>query len=473
MVYRNLVGVLVAVGILAWTELGEALAGGTLRIGRNEDSTTMDPIKTAQGVDVLVIYNIHASLVRSSRDGNDIIADLAESWTVSDDKLTFTFKLREAKFSDGSPVTAEDAVFSLARLRDHEESVYRELFQVIESLVAVDDKTLRIRLKEPSAPFLSTIAMYAASILPKAKVASLGDDFAAIPVGAGVYRIADWRRGELLALEPNEHHYAAPISKVDRVEWQVVPDDTARMLKVMAGELDAAIMIPFAMLPLAEGQDDIQVHLDPSTREDHILLNHENEWLRKKPIRQAINMALDLETITQLATFGRGAVANSLMPAGTLYHNPDNKTYAFDPEKATSIIRKEGATGASFVYVVPAGNVTRQNIATMVQFMLEQVGLVVVIKEVDPSENWSTLVKGDYDMAAVYWIYDMLDPDGKDHIQCLRRRQSQLFHALQQSAGDDPGKPGPGRNGRRKAARALLPDPSPGEGGRPLGRPLL
>jgi peptide/nickel transport system substrate-binding protein len=413
MFFRNLVFAFAAVVLLVAADLGAALAGGTLKIGRGEDSTTMDPIKTTQNVDIWVINNVHAFLVRSNREGNDIEADLAESWTVSDDKLTFTFKLRDAKFSDGSPVTAEDAVFSLTRLRDNEESTQRSLFQVMESIEAIDDKTVQIRLTDPSAAFLSTLAMYAASILPQAAVESMGDDFGTSPVSAGVYRVAEWRRGELLALEPNEHHYSAPISQVDRVEWQVVPDDNTRVLKVQAGELDAAIMIPFALLPVVEKDANIQIHLDASTREDHLLLNQENEWLAKKSIRQAINMALNLDAIVQVVTFGRGTVANSLIPAGTLYYNPDNKNHPYDPEKAKAIIEAEGATGASFDFVVGAGNKSREQTAVIVQQQLKQIGLDVAIKKIDSGQVWSAFVDGNYDMAPAYWTYDILDPDQK------------------------------------------------------------
>lgn len=400
--------------LMAAAALGSAdLHADTLRIGRSEDSTTMDPIKTTQNVDIWLINNIHAFLVRSNREGNDIEADLAESWTVSDDKLTFTFALRAAKFSDGSAVTANDAVFSLTRLRDHEESTQKSLFQVMDKVEAVDDRTLKITLKQPSAAFLSTLAMYSASILPQAAVESMGDKFGTSPVGAGIYRVAEWRRGEMLAMEPNEHYYGGDVSKVERVEWRVVPDDNTRVLQVQAGELEAAILIPFALLQSLETDPNINVHLDPSTREDHLLLNHDNKWLGNLNVRKAINMALNMDAIVQVVTFGKGQVANSLMPAGTLYYNPDNKNHPYDPAKAKEIIEQEGATGASFDFVIGAGNKIREQTGVIVQQQLKQVGLDVNIRKIDPGQVWSAFVDGDYDIAPAYWTYDILDPDQK------------------------------------------------------------
>ena len=406
------VALLLAMALTAFGWL-DAHAGGVLKIGRNEDSTTMDSIKTTQNVDIWVINNVHAFLVRSNREGNDIEPDLASSWTVSDDKLTFTFKLRKATFSDGSPVTVNDAVFSLTRLRDDEQSTQRSLFQVMETIEAVDEQTLRIKLKEPSAAFLSTLAMYASSIVPEKAVKEMGDKFGTSPVSAGVYTVVEWRRGELLALEPNEHYYGGKVSKVDRVEWHVLPDDNTRVLKVQAGEIDAAIMIPFSLLPSLKGDARVNVHLDASTREDHLLLNHTNKWLGNKQVRQAINMGINMDSIIQVVNFGIGKPANSLIPEGTLHYNPDNKNWPFDPEKAKKMIEAAGATGATFDFVIAAGNKGAEQLGVVVQQQLSNIGLKINLKKIDPGQRWSTFVDGGYDIAPAYWTYDILDPDQK------------------------------------------------------------
>lgn len=399
-------------GLLVFTSLA-AFAEGTLRIGRDSDSNTMDAIKTTQNVDIWVINNVHAFLVRSNREGNDIEPDLAESWTVSDDNLAYTFKIRDAKFSDGTSVTLDDVVFSLERLRDHPESTQSSLFQVMERIEAADDHTLVITLAEPSAAFLSTLAMYASSIVPKAAVESMGDDFGTSPVSAGRFKVAQWRRGEVLVLEPNEHYYGSEGSQVDRVEFQVVPDDNTRMLKVQAGELDVAMGLPFSMLPQLEADSNVQVHLDPSTREDHLLLNHTNEVLAIKEVRQAINMGINMDAIIQVVNFGIGEPANSLIPAGTLYHNPDNMNWPYDPEKAKAMIEAAGATGATLQYVISAGSASGEQQGIVVQQQLAQIGLSIELKKVDPGQVWTAFVDGEYDIAPAYWTYDILDPDQK------------------------------------------------------------
>ena len=144
-----------------------AEAAGVLTIGRREDSTTFDPIKTAQNIDNWVFSNVYDVLIRVDKTGTKLEPGLAESWTTSDDGLTYTFKIRDAKFSDGSPLTAEDAAYSLLRIRDDAASLWSDSYKVIDTAVATDAHTLTIKLKNPSAPFLSTLALPNASVISK------------------------------------------------------------------------------------------------------------------------------------------------------------------------------------------------------------------------------------------------------------------------------------------------------------------
>lgn len=390
-----------------------AHAAGVLRIGTNQDSTTFDPIKTILNADIWVMNNMHGLLVRANREANEIIPDLAESWEISDDGLEYTFHLREAKFSDGSPVTAQDAVFSLTRMRDNPESVQSAMYQIMADVSASDDRTVVIRLTEPSAPFLATLAMFSAAILPEKAVTELGEEFGTKPVGAGAFRLKEWRRGEVVKLERNEHYWEEGLPKLDGVEWHQVPDDNTRILKVQAGELDAAIFIPFNRIPEFENDPNIKVHLDPSTREDHLLLNHENEWLANKNVRKALNMAIDIQSIVDVVTFGYGTPANSYIPAGALYYNPDNPNYPYDPEKARAMLEAEGAAGMPLSVIVDAGSEVEEQIGIMLKDQLGKAGVDLEIRKVDPGQIWDLYVAGDYETSIAYWTNDIIDPDQK------------------------------------------------------------
>jgi peptide/nickel transport system substrate-binding protein len=390
-----------------------AQAAGVLRIGTNQDCTTFDPIKTIENRDIWVMNNMHGLLVRANREANEIVPDLAESWQISDDGLEYTFHLREAKFSDGSPVTAQDAVFSLIRMRDDPESVQSAMYQIMADISAPDDRTVLIKLAEPSAPFLATLAMFSAAILPEKAVTKLGEHFGTQPVGAGAFRLKEWRRGEVVKLQRNEHYWDEGLPKLDGVEWHVVVDDNTRILKVQAGELDAAIFIPFNRVADLDADPEIDVHLDPSTREDHLLLNHETKWLANKNIRKALNMAVDVQSIVDVVTFGYGTPANSYVPAGALYYNPDNPNYQYDPNKAKTMLEAEGATEMSLNIIIGAGDAVEEQIGVMLKDQLAKVGVDLEIRKVDPGQTWDMYVAGEYDTAIAYWTNDIIDPDQK------------------------------------------------------------
>lgn len=388
-------------------------AAGVLTIGRNEDSTTFDPIKSAQNVDNWVFSNVFDVLVRVDAKGTKLVPGLAESWTVSDDGLTYTFKLRDAKFSDGSPVTAGDAAFSLTRIRDDKGSLWSDSFKIIDTATAADDRTLVVKLKSKSVPFISMMALPNASVLPKKVVEADPDAFAEKPVGSGAFTVAEWRRGDRIILKKNPTYWDAGHVSLDGVEWIVIPDDNTRMLNVQAGQIDVAITVPFSRVAEMKSNPDLTVGMDPSTREDHVLINHEHGALAKKEVREALDLAIDKKAIVEAATFGLGEVANSYIPKGALYHYADNLQRPYDPEKAKQMLKAAGAEGLTLNYIVNAGKETDEQIAVLIQQQLAKAGVTAKLQKVDPSQSWDMLVAGDYDISLAYWTNDILDPDQK------------------------------------------------------------
>lgn len=267
-----------------------AEAAGVLTIGRREDSTTFDPIKTAQNIDNWVFSNVYDVLIRVDKTGTKLEPGLAESWTISDDGLTYTLTIRDTKFSDGSPLTAEDAAYSLLRIRDDPASLWSDSYKVIETVVATDAHTLTIKLRNPSAPFLSTLALPNASVISKKGMESLGPDaYGEKPIASGAFVVDEWRRGDRVILKKNPNFWEADRVKLDGVEWISVPDDNTRMLNVQAGELDAAIFVPFSRVEELKKDPNLNVDIDASTREDHLLINHAHaRSARRKSARRWI-----------------------------------------------------------------------------------------------------------------------------------------------------------------------------------------
>ncbi|AJC83636.1 oligopeptide ABC transporter substrate-binding protein (plasmid) [Rhizobium etli bv. phaseoli str. IE4803] len=389
-------------------------AAGVLTIGRREDSTTFDPIKTAQNIDNWVFSNVYDVLIRVDKTGTKLEPGLAESWTASDDGLTYTFKIRDTKFSDGSPLTAEDAAYSLLRIRDDPASLWSDSYKVIDTAVATDAHTLTIKLKNPSAPFLSTLALPNASVISKKGMESLGADaYGEKPIASGAFVIEEWRRGDRVILKRNPNFWQADRVKLDGVEWISVPDDNTRMLNVQAGELDAAIFVPFSRVEELKKDPNLNVAIDASTREDHLLINHAHGALAKKEVRQALDLAIDKKAIVDTVTFGQGTVANSYIPKGALYYYADNLQRPYDPAKAKELLAAAGASDLTLNYLVRAGDEVDEQTAVLVQQQLQKAGITANLQKVDPSQEWDMLVAGEYDISVNYWTNDILDPDQK------------------------------------------------------------
>ncbi|WP_374380831.1 ABC transporter substrate-binding protein [Dongia sp.] len=405
-----------AASVFALLTVGTSIASAdsVLTIGRREDGTTFDPIKTTQNVDFWVFSNVFDVLVRVDKTGTKLEPGIAESWEISPDGLVYTFKIRDEKFSDGSPVTAKDAAFSLTRIRDNPGSLWADSYKVIKTAEAKDDRTLVVTLNQPAAPFLASLAMPGASILSEKWVTEKGEDaLTDQPLGSGAFELVEWKRGEKVVLKKNPNFWEKDRVKLDGVEWISVPDDNTRMLKVQAGELDAAIFVPFSRIAELQKDSNLEVHLDPSTREDHLLINQRNETLAKIPVRQALDMAIDKKAIVDTATFGFGEVANSYVPKGALYHNDNNLLRAYDPEGAKKLLAEAGVSDLNLNFIVDTGDEVQEQTAILIQEQLAKAGVTVNINKVDPSSSWDMEVNGEYDLAINYWTNDVIDPDQK------------------------------------------------------------
>jgi peptide/nickel transport system substrate-binding protein len=407
-----------------------ALAGGTLKIAREQDNTTFDPILTIQNADIWVMDNMNAGLVRVTKDGLGLEPDLAKEWAISDDAKTYTFKLRDGiKFGDGSRVTASDVKFSLERLRDRQDSVMASMYGIVAAIETPDDATVVIHLNEPSAPFLSTLAMFAASVVPEKAVKAEGENFGTKPVGAGAFKLDEWRRGDRVILVRNHDYWEDSRVKLDGVEWVYIPNDNTRMLKLQAGEVDAAIFVPFNQIDTLQKNPDIQVHLDPSSREDHLLINHAHEPLGDVQVRRAICMAIDRQAIVKTVLFGHGQVANSFIPAGALYHNNDNPTCPYDPDAAGKLLAQAGVgDDLNLKFLIAAGNSIDEQTAVLIKDMLGKVGIATDIVKEEQGQEWDSTVAGDYDLSLNYWTNDIIDPDEKATFSLYGKDENRSYY---------------------------------------------
>lgn len=387
----------------------EAQRGGTLRIATPYTVSTLDPIKSVAAGDIEVLGQLYSRLTRRTPDGADVLPGLAEEWETSDDELTWTFTLREAAFSDGSPITADDVVFSYLRLRDQKDSAYGGAFQVIDDIEALDETTVRFTLKGPAAPFLGSTEQFNAGIVPKAVVEELGDDeFGRAPVTSGAWGVVDWKPNDRLILEANEHYWREGLPYLDGVEIIEVLNDNTRVSMLEAGEADVARDVPWARIEEFKSREDMIVPLDASSVIYVVLLNHEDPLLADEQVREALAMAIDREGITNAVTFGNATPANSLIPNTVDYYDPNVQPPAYDPEQARTMIEQAGATGAKLELLTTDVD---DPATQLVQDQLKDVGIDAVIRQTDVGGWWDSVVNANYGASVTWWYNEVPDPD--------------------------------------------------------------
>lgn len=389
-----------------------AHAGETLRFASNFETFTLDPIKTAYGGDIMVVGQLFDRLLRVSEDGSEIMPGLAESWDISDDGLTYTFHLRDAQFSDGSPVTAEDVVFSLERWRDSPDSAFPGPITVMESAEAIDDKTVVVTLAAPAAGFLTFIEMYNGGIVSKAAVEAKGEEeFAKDPVGAGPFRLKEWEPGSHLVLEKNPNYWDQSFPDIDAIEWRYVPDDSTRVAMFQAGEVDVITDVPMAKVDELRGQG-LRVPLEPSTSIYILIPNHGAAPFDDVAVRQAVAHAIDIQEVTKGVTLGNGIPANSTLPMALNFYDADLPPVERDVARAKELLQQAGQESLTIDLMASAGSALEEQIAVIVQSQLAEAGINVTIDKVDPGQLWDRLVAGDYEMTTAWWYNETLDPDG-------------------------------------------------------------
>lgn len=396
----------------AASAVGEPVTGGTLRLGTAGAAVTLDPIKSVAAADIVVLGQLYSRLTRRSLDGEEVLPGLAESWESSDDGVTWTFNLREAAFSDGSPVTGEDVVFSYLRLRDQKDSAYGGAYQVIKDIKALDERTVRFTLDGPAAPFLGSTEQFNAGIVPKAVVEKLGDErFSKEPVTSGAWQVAEWAQGDRLSLERNPNYWREGMPYLDGIELTTVSKDTTRVSKLEAGEADVVDGVPWAKIEEFLQGGQYQVPLEPSSVIYIVLINHEDPNLSNPDVRRAMAMAIDREGITQAVTFGHATPANSLIPNTVEYYDPNVAPPAFAPEEARALLETAGATGTPVKFMVGTGDSEGAQATQLMQDQLNSVGFEVSIEEVDTNTWWDKLVGADYGATFNWWYNEVPDPD--------------------------------------------------------------
>src|ERR671922_1977382 len=308
-------------------------------------STYLDPAETTGiATPFVFLYAIHDALVKPL-PGNNMAPCLAESWTESDDGLTYEFQLREGlTFHNGDPFTAEDVRFSFLRYKGTSAKLLRERVKAVE---VIDAQRVRFVLHDPWPDFLTfyaTPATGAAWIVPKTYLERVGEDgYKRHPVGLGPYRFGRFDPGVELVLEANERYWRKTPS-IKRITFKGVPERPTRLAMLKTGEADIAYLMI--------GDEATAVKGDPKLRLASVIppavwyLEFPEQWDAKSPwhdrrVRLAANLAIDKQAINEVERLGFGRPTGSIIPR-TLEFALPLEPFPYDPAQARRLLAAAG-----------------------------------------------------------------------------------------------------------------------------------
>ena len=219
--------------------MGEPVMGGSLSMSlADDDVLSFDPVPVFDNMSIWTMLLIYDQLIRVGPDGTSLEPGLATEWSASEDGLTYTFTLRETTFHDGTPCTAEDAAFCLNRVAFEEGSPWAFIFSAVESVEAPAVDSVVVRLNSVWVPFEADMALFGASVYPRAAFEAQGDELWQAPIGTGPFTFESWDKGAQIVLRKNPAYWDQPKSYLDEVVFKVLTDANARMLQFQGGELD-------------------------------------------------------------------------------------------------------------------------------------------------------------------------------------------------------------------------------------------
>ncbi|WP_193335803.1 ABC transporter substrate-binding protein [Devosia beringensis] len=409
----------------------EEKQGGSMIVTYKDDVATLDPAIGYDWQNWSMIKSLFDSLMDYEPGTSTLTTDLAESYTISDDGLTYTFKLRPGvKFHNGREMTAEDVKYSLDRVTDPAtqspgagffasiagyDAVTDGSATGLSGVAVVDPLTVEITLSRPDATFLHVVALNFSSIVPKEAVDEFGADFGKHPVGTGAYSLTEWTLGQRLVFARNADYWKAGIPKMDEIVFEIGQEPTVALLRLQNGEVDILGdgIPPAQFLEVKDNPDYADMIIEGGQLQTgYITLNVTTPPFDNLEVRKAVNMAINKDRIVRIIN-NRAVIANQPLPPSMPGYTEGYEGIAYDVEGAKALLAEagfpDGFTTELYVYNVDPN----PRIAQAIQQDLAAIGVTVELLSLAQANVIEAGGAGTAPMiwsGGMAWIADFPDP---------------------------------------------------------------
>jgi peptide/nickel transport system substrate-binding protein len=397
----------------------ENAANDTFTFAQGADPRGLDPARVDDLESGKVIVNIYEGLTKYAADSTKVEPCLAESWEISEDGLSYTFKLRQGvKFHDGSDFNADAVKFNIDRQlppKADDNMPYASFtFGTVKDVQVVDPYTVKINLTQKNTAFLANLAMGPAApiVSPTALEASGNNSVMDNPVGTGPYKFVKWNKGENVVLVRNDEYWGEK-AKIKNVVFRIIADNSARVLALNNGEVDMIDGIDATVVDkIKEGGNEL--YEAPGMNVNYMAFNTTTDMFKDAEARKAVAQAVNVDELVTSLYQGYSEKATTILPTFMPGYDPSVQQVSYDAEAAKAGLEKAGIKKIHMITYSnprPYNAATGAALAAAIQGYLQKVGVEATIDTFDWTTYKDKVKAGDYDIAFYGWIGDNGDPD--------------------------------------------------------------
>ena len=403
------------IGAVVLASVASAQAGGTLRIGMQDDPDALDPARGGTFAGRIVFASLCDKLVDLTPDLK-FAPQLATDWSWSADGKALTLTLRDGvKFQDGEPFNADAVRVNIERYRSAPESNRKGELRPVTGVEVIDPKTVRLVLSQPYAPLIAVLSDRAGMMASPKAIERLGKDFATAPVCAGPFRFTERVPQDRMVLDRFPGYWNADAIHLDRIVFRPIADSTVRLVNLQTGQLD--MLEELAPVDAAKVEKDPKLRLQGVTSLGYeaidINLAHgpaaDNPLAKDPRVRAALEAAIDRKALNQVVMDGRFVPDNQAELPTSRYFNTDIPVPDRDVVKAKALLKEAGLDRVAFS-LRTLNTPSDTQIGEVLQAMTADAGIDIKLVAGETNANIQAMNAGDFQASLVIWS-GRSDPD--------------------------------------------------------------